>query len=107
MSRLGERLIDLVVLFALLWFARDMRVSSPEIAGVIVAGAVQFWMQKNASAPHQPDPVVVAAAELAAVNATAAADAARLVAESTAAATAALLETAKTTAKNLNAPPAS
>lgn len=76
MSRLWERLIDLLVLVVLLWFAREMRLESPEIAGMIVAGAVQFWMTKNASSPHSPDPSVIAAQVAAAQLVTNAASAA-------------------------------
>lgn len=49
MSRVAERLIDMVVLTELLGFAWLMRESDPALAGVVVAAAVQFWMAKNAT----------------------------------------------------------
>ena len=52
MRRSSERLIDVVVLGMLLTFGWLMRDAQPALAGVIVAAAVQFWLQKNASAPN-------------------------------------------------------
>jgi hypothetical protein len=51
-KRSSERLIDVLVLSELLVFAWLMRAIQPVLAGVIVAHAVQFWMAKNAAAPH-------------------------------------------------------
>lgn len=52
MRRSSERLIDVVVLIALLMFAFLMRGQDPALAGVIVAAGIQFWMTKNATEPH-------------------------------------------------------
>lgn len=52
MNRLTERLIDLVALAMLLFFAYVMREKAPELAGGIAVAACAFWLTKNASAPH-------------------------------------------------------
>ncbi len=52
MKRSSERLIDVLVLAMLLMFGYAMREIQPALAGVITAAAVQFWLAKNASAPH-------------------------------------------------------
>lgn len=52
MRRSSERLIDVLVLAMLLTFGYLMREIQPALSGVIVAAAVQFWLQKNASEPH-------------------------------------------------------
>lgn len=53
MRRSSERLIDVLVLAMLLTFGYLMREIQPALAGVITAAAVQFWLAKNASEPHQ------------------------------------------------------
>lgn len=53
LKRSSERLIDAFVLIALLVFAYVMRAEQPGLAGVIVMAAIQFWLAKNASAPHE------------------------------------------------------
>lgn len=53
MKRSSERLIDVIVLAMLLTFGYLMREIQPALAGVITAAAVQFWLQKNATAPHE------------------------------------------------------
>lgn len=52
LSRLRERLIDLIALAMLLSFAYLMRTSAPELAGGIAVAACAFWLTKNASTPH-------------------------------------------------------
>jgi hypothetical protein len=52
MGRLTERIIDLVALAMLLFFAYVMRETAPELAGGIAVAACAFWLTKNASAPH-------------------------------------------------------
>lgn len=53
MKRSSERIIDAFVLVSLLSFAYLMREVSPELAGVIVGHAGNFWLTKNANAPHE------------------------------------------------------
>lgn len=65
MRRSSERLIDVLVLAMLLVFGYLMRSEQPALAGVITAAAVQFWLQKNATAPTEPS-IVEAAAKAAA-----------------------------------------
>jgi len=65
MTRYSERMIDVVVLLALLTFSYLMRAEQPALAGVIVGAAIQFWLVKNASAPH---PSLEQAAALAAAQ---------------------------------------
>ncbi len=69
MRRSSERLIDVAVLTELLVFGYLMRAVQPALAGVIVAAAVQFWLVKNASAPHASleEAAAKAAAEVLAV----------------------------------------
>lgn len=53
MKRSSERLIDAFVLMMLLVFAFFLREEQPALAGVIVMASLKFWMDKNASEPHQ------------------------------------------------------
>jgi hypothetical protein len=55
MTRNRERLIDVFVLAMLLAFSFGMRSHEPALSGVIVAGAVQFWMAKNADPSPSPE----------------------------------------------------
>jgi hypothetical protein len=52
MGRLTERIIDLIALAMLLFFAYVMRENAPELAGGIAVAACAFWLTKNASAPN-------------------------------------------------------
>ncbi len=54
MSRTVERCIDLCAMLLLLSFCYLFRESQPALAGLVVGAAIQFWMQKNASAPDSP-----------------------------------------------------
>lgn len=46
-------MIDAVVLMMLLGFAYLMRETQEALAGMVVGAAINFWLVKNASAPHE------------------------------------------------------
>lgn len=66
MNRLTERLIDLVALAMLLFFAYVVHRDAPELAGGIAVAACAFWLTKNANAPHvsMEEAAALAAAEV-------------------------------------------
>lgn len=71
MTRQRERLIDLAAMAMLLVFTYLIRAEQPALAGMVIGAAIQFWMQKNASAPHSPDEIERVAMAAAAVLRTA------------------------------------